>query len=53
MDFDPLGIDDHVHTEHQSQLEMGEKAYHCHLCDGTDGFLEFFHLEKHLRYKIK
>jgi hypothetical protein len=41
--------DDHLHTEHQAQLEMGEKLYHCHLCNNTDGFDEFYFLEKHLR----
>ena len=46
-----LQLDDHVHTEHQSQLDLGEKPYHCHLCTLTHGFDEFYQLEKHLRYR--
>jgi hypothetical protein len=38
-----------MHTEHQAQLEMGEKLYHCHLCNIPEGFDEFYLLEKHLR----
>jgi len=43
-------LDQHIRGDHSTQLQLGEKAYHCRLCtNSSPGYDEFYHYEEHLR----